>query len=103
MNNTAINPAEPTDPLEEEIKSLIVEVLALADVKSEDISSTDPLFGEGLGLDSIDALELAMGLSRRYGVELSEDDGRNRQIFASVRSLAAYVRANRSQAAPGAA
>lgn len=85
----------PVDPLEEEIKALIVEVLALADVKSADISSTEPLFGEGLGLDSIDALELAMGISRQYGVELSEDDGQNREIFASVRALAAHVRANR--------
>jgi acyl carrier protein len=83
------------DILEEELKSFIVEVLALTDVKSTDITSTEPLFGEGLGLDSIDALELAMGISRRYGVELSEDDGRNREIFASVQSLAAYVKANR--------
>jgi len=86
------------DPLEEELKQLIVEVLALSDVSASDISSTDALFGDGLGLDSIDALELAMGISRRYGVDLSEDDAKNREIFSSVRTLAAHVRANRQEA-----
>jgi acyl carrier protein len=84
------------DPLEEEIKELIVEVLALTDVKSADIVATAPLFGEGLGLDSIDALELAMALARRYGVELVEGDEKNKEIFASVRHLAAHVRTNRT-------
>ncbi len=85
-----------SDPLEQELKALIVEVLALDDVKTDDIVSTEPLFGEGLGLDSIDALELAMAISKEYGVEIDEGDERNRQIFATVRSLADHVRARRS-------
>jgi acyl carrier protein len=81
--------------LEQEIKELIVKALALEDVKSEDIVSSDPLFGEGLGLDSIDALELAMALSKAYGVKFSPEDEGVPAIFASVQSLAAYISEHR--------
>jgi acyl carrier protein len=74
-----------------EIKHLIVDSLMLTDQRPEDIDSTAPLFIEGLGLDSIDALELAMAIGKRYGVKFSSDDAVNRQTFANVRSLAAYV------------
>ena len=82
-----------TDPeiFELEIKHLIVDSLMLTDQKPEDIDSTAPLFIEGLGLDSIDALELAMAIGKRYGVRFSSDDAANRQAFANVRSLAGYV------------
>jgi acyl carrier protein len=77
--------------LETEIKELIIESLMLDDVKVEGIDSDAPLFVEGLGLDSIDALELAMAVDKRFGVRIRADDEQNRQIFASVKSLAAYV------------
>lgn len=77
--------------LETEIKELIIEALMLDDVKVESIDSEAPLFVEGLGLDSIDALELAMAVDKRFGVRIRADDEQNRQIFASVKSLAAYV------------
>jgi acyl carrier protein len=63
----------------------------LEDVKPAEIESSAPLFVEGLGLDSIDALELAMAIEKRFGVKFQPDDERNRQIFASVQSLAQYV------------
>jgi acyl carrier protein len=87
-------PHTPEAALEAEIARLIVEVLHLEN-KPEDIDPDAPLFGEGLGLDSIDALELALALSRSYGIELKSDDERNREIFASLRALARFVGANR--------
>jgi len=81
--------------LEDEIKELIIESLMLEDVTPADIESDAALFVEGLGLDSIDALELAMALEERYGVEIGDDPERNQQIFASVRQLAAFVSENR--------
>lgn len=77
-------------PFEREMACLIVEVLQL-DVSPDDIRPRDALFHEGLGLDSIDALEMALGISRRYGVELKSDDARNGEVFASLRSLCTYV------------
>ena len=84
------------DSLEQEIKQLIIEALVLEDVTAAEIEPEAPLFVEGLGLDSIDALELAMALEERYGVKIGDDPEKNRQIFASVRALAAFVRENRS-------
>jgi acyl carrier protein len=81
----------PTPEFELEIKELIIDALALEEISVEEIESTEPLFVEGLGLDSIDALELAMVLEERYGVAIGEDEDLNRQIFASVRELATYV------------
>ena len=78
--------------LELELKRLIVDALKLEDVSAEDIDSADPLVGEGLGLDSIDILELAMAIHRRYGVKTGSDDSRNREIYANVASLAAFIR-----------
>lgn len=77
--------------LESEIKHLIVDALMLDDVQPESIDSSAPLFVEGLGLDSIDALELAMAIDKKFGVRIRADDEQNRQIFASVKNLAAYV------------
>jgi acyl carrier protein len=85
--------------LEREIKHLIVEALMLEDRTAEDIDAAAPLFGPGgIGLDSIDVLELAMALHKRYGVKTKGDDTRNREIFASVRSLASFVAAERKAA-----
>ena len=84
------------DTLEREIKELIIASLALEDVKTEDIDSAAPLFVDGLGLDSIDALELGLALQKRFGVQLSADAADNRKHFASVDSLAAFITAQRA-------
>ena len=81
--------------LEREIKDLIITTLSLEDVAVDDIDSTAPLFNEGLGLDSIDALELGLALQKRYGLSLSADSAETRRHFASVRALSAFVAANR--------
>lgn len=83
------------EDLELDIKQLIIQSLNLEGVTPESIDSTAPLFVEGLGLDSIDALELAMALRQKYGVRTGADETTNRKIFASVRSLAEFVAANR--------
>lgn len=83
--------------LEPEIKELIISTMSLEDITVEDIDSEAPLFNEGLGLDSIDALELGLALQKRYGVTLAADSEETRQHFASVRTLSAFVAANRKQ------
>jgi acyl carrier protein len=83
--------------LEQEIKDLIVEALMLEDVNPDEIDSEAPLFGEGLGLDSIDALELAIALDRKFKVKINADDPNTRETFRSVKSLAAFVQKHRSE------
>ncbi|MFC7554518.1 phosphopantetheine-binding protein [Pseudoroseomonas wenyumeiae] len=79
---------------EAEVAELIVEALHL-EVSPAEIDPEAPLFGEGLGLDSIDALEIALAVSKRYGFQLRSDDERNGQIFASLRNLSAHIDKNR--------
>lgn len=81
--------------LEAEIKELIITTMSLEDITPDDIDAEAPLFNEGLGLDSIDALELGLALQKRYGVTLAADSEETRQHFASVRALGAFVAANR--------
>lgn len=83
------------EALEAELKGLIVDALALEDIEPAEIETDAALFVEGLGLDSIDALELAMALEERYGVKIGEDPEVNQRIFASVASLASFVEENR--------
>ncbi len=83
------------ESLHAELKKLIVETLALEDTAPDEIDTDAPLFGEGLGLDSIDALEIAMVLEERYGVTLDDDPESNQRIFDSVRSLTAFVAESR--------
>lgn len=83
--------------LEAEIKELIITTMSLEDITPDDIDAAAPLFNEGLGLDSIDALELGLALQKRYGVTLAADSEETRQHFASVRALSAFVAANRKQ------
>lgn len=83
-------------PFERELAELIVSALHL-ELGADEIAPEDPLFNEGLGLDSIDALELALAISRRFGMELKSDDERNQAIFASLRSLARHVEAHRTK------
>ena len=81
-------------PEEMEVARLIVSALSL-ETWPEDIAPEAPLFNAGLGLDSIDALELALAISKKYGVQLRSDDERNHRIFASLRSLPAHIEKNR--------
>ena len=83
------------DVLLNEVAGLIVEALHLEDLRPEDIDPDAPLFGKGLGLDSIDALELALAVSQRYGVTLSSEDPLIREVFASLRSLTEHIRVHR--------
>ncbi|HET8818357.1 MAG TPA: phosphopantetheine-binding protein [Xanthomonadaceae bacterium] len=78
-------------PAEQQLARLLVESLNLEGVEPAGIDPEAPLFGEGLGLDSIDALELALAIGKQYGFQLRSDDGDNQRIFASLRTLSAHV------------
>jgi len=77
--------------IEVELKQMIVKTLMLEDLKADEIEHDAQLFGGGLGLDSIDALELALAISKRYGVRIAADDERNKEIFRTVVTLAAFI------------
>lgn len=79
------------EEIENTIKEIIVTSLELEDVSAADIETEIPLFGEGLGLDSIDALELGMAIKKRFGVTFSKNPGENKAIFRSVKTLADFV------------
>lgn len=81
--------------LEQEVKQLIIDALQLEDMTVNDIQTDAPLFVEGLGLDSIDALELGVALQKRYGISLSADSNDTRRHFASVRALADLIENSR--------
>ncbi len=83
------------DTLKRDLKRLIIDELDLRDRTPESIDDEAPLFGEGLGLDSLDALQLAVAVEERFGVEIPEDD-RAKEIFASVSALAEHIGAIRS-------
>jgi acyl carrier protein len=84
-------------PFELEVARLIVSTLNLEDVVPENIHPEEPLFGEGLGLDSIDALELALAISNTYGFQLRSDDTDNARIFASLRALSQHIEQHRTK------
>lgn len=88
--------SRPQNSAEAELAQLIVAALNLEDVPPESIDPDAPLFGEGLGLDSIDALEMSIEIAKKYGVQLRADDPENRRIFGSLGSLSAYVVAQRA-------
>lgn len=91
-----MQPSAPAgERLERELATLFVEALHL-EVAPEDIDPLAPLYGEGLGLDSIDVLEVALVVSKRYGVQLRADSQENHQIFRSLRHLAEYIDRHRS-------
>lgn len=81
---------------ERELAGIIVEVLNLPDVEAAGIVPDAPLFGEGLGLDSIDALEIAVAIAQRYGVQLRAEDEATKRVFENLRSLARHVDACRA-------
>lgn len=82
--------------LKKELKEKIIEQLNLEDIAIDEIQDADPLFGEGLGLDSIDALELIVMLDKDYGIKLA-DPKEGKKIFESVETMATYIAANRSR------
>ncbi|MUI54186.1 acyl carrier protein [Aliivibrio fischeri] len=82
--------------LHNEIKQLIIDALNLEDISVDDIETEAPLFGDGLGLDSIDALELGLAIKKKYNLVLDADDTQTREHFASVANLAAYINANKA-------
>jgi len=79
---------------EKELAELIVESLNLEDTSPEEIEPEEALFGEGLGLDSIDALELALAITQKYAIQLKADDKNMQQAFGTLRSLNAYIQEN---------
>jgi len=81
------------DRLELDLKRLIISALNLEDIQPEQIDSVEPLFGEGLGLDSIDGLELGMVIRKTYNVRIQSIDGEVREIFRNVRSIAEFIAA----------
>jgi acyl carrier protein len=83
-------------PAEHELAELIVSSLNLEHVQAADFDPDKPLFGAESGLDSIDALELALAVSKRYGFQLRSDNADNKRIFSSLRSLSAYIEQNRA-------
>lgn len=88
----------PQTDAERELAALLVESLNLEDVAPDQIDPEAPLFNAGLGLDSIDALELSLAISKRYGLQLRSDNDENRRIFASLRALSAHIEQHRAGA-----
>ncbi|OED84852.1 acyl carrier protein [Vibrio breoganii] len=79
------------EQLHDEIKQLIIDALNLEDLSIDDIETEAPLFGDGLGLDSIDALELGLAIKKKYNVLIDADDSNTRNHFSSVENLAKYI------------
>lgn len=84
------------EALKQELKEKIIDILNLEDIKLEEINDNDPLFGDGLGLDSIDALELIVMLDKDYGIKLV-DPKEGKAIFQSIETMAAYIKENRTK------
>jgi acyl carrier protein len=84
-------------PAERELAELVVTSLNIENVKAQDIEPDAALFGGELGLDSIDALELALAVSKRYGFQLRSDNADNQRIFASLRALTEHIQQHRAQ------
>jgi len=79
------------ESLEQELKTLIIDVLDLEDITPDEINSEEPLFVDGLGLDSIDALELGVALQKKYGIKIEAEGEQTREFFASVKNLAKFI------------
>ena len=84
------------DALERELAESIIDTLGLPDLRADDLTADTALYGEGMGLDSIDILEVALLVSKRYGFELRSDDPENQKIFSSIGSLATHIRRHRT-------
>lgn len=97
--DTPIRTASPQSAAERELAELLVTSLNLEDIDAQDIDPDAALFGGDLGLDSIDALELALAVSRHYGFQLRSDNPDNQRIFASLRALSAHIEQHRAASA----
>lgn len=86
------------DQLKQEIKEVIISSLQLEDITPGNIVDDAPLFNEGLGLDSIDALELGVALKKKFGVKFSTDNEESKKVFSSVNTLAEFITAERAKA-----
>ena len=86
------------DDLKRQIKELIISTLELEDIKPDNIDDSEPLFVEGLGLDSVDALELGVALKKKFGFKFSTDNEENKRYFASVNSLALHINSTKETA-----
>ena len=86
----------PQQELNRDIKQLIIDSLGLEDISAQDIDDDQTLFGEGLGLDSVDALELGLAIQKRYGIKIDADAKDTRNHFTNVASLAAFVTARQA-------
>lgn len=82
--------------LEQDLKRVIIDALELEDIRPEDIDDNEPLFVEGLGLDSIDALELGMALKKNYNLTLNGNKDENKKHFYSVKTIADFIRSSQS-------
>ncbi|MCH5293928.1 MAG: acyl carrier protein [Treponema sp.] len=85
------------DELKNEIKETIIQALQLEDIEPQNIVDSEPLFGEGLGLDSIDALELGVALKKKFGIKFSAESADNKKHFASVNALAEYISSEKNK------
>ena len=94
-----MQPKHTTEELEFELKQLIIEALKLEDISPEQIDSAEPLFGTGLGLDSIDALELGVILRKRYGIKIATVTDEVKAHFASIQNLARFIASQHGQTA----
>lgn len=83
-------------PTELKMAELLVEALNLEDIEAKDIGPDELLFGDGLGLDSIDALEIALAISQEYGVQVKAEDESTREAFSTLKSLTHYVESNKA-------
>jgi len=88
--------SDPQQDLNRDIKQLIIDALGLEDITVHDIDDQQTLFGEGLGLDSVDALELGLAIQKRYGIKIDADAKDTRNHFTNVASLSAYVTARQT-------
>ena len=86
----------PLQDLNRDLKQMIIDALGLEDISVQDIDDQQPLFGEGLGLDSVDALELGLALQKRYGIKIDADAKDTRNHFTNVATLAAFVTARQA-------
>jgi acyl carrier protein len=98
MDSQAANPAVAVSPeqLESEVIQLLIITLNL-EVKPDEVTAFTPLYGDGLGLDSIDILEIALAVSKKYGFQMRSDDPKNADNFASIRALAQYIAQERTK------
>ena len=87
---------QPQSDFEKEVAELIVESLNLEDVEPSEIEPDEPLFVDGLALDSIDALELALAIAQKYSVQFKADDANVQEVFGSLRTLSAYIAEHRN-------